>query len=572
MTETRTSTLRWLYAVSGRTKIHILLLTLIQMANGGIGAFTALLLRGIVDSAVKGTPEVFWRCVIQLLLLTAVEILLQTLSRWLNELAKSDLENRLKKRQTDTLLRKDYAAVSSVHSGEWMNRLTNDTVVVSTGCVEILPGIAGTTVRILSALAVLFWLDRMFALVLIPAGLFLILITSLFRKVLKRLHRQMQEKDGAVRIFLQERITNLMMIKSFAAEEQTSRDAGRYMQAHKDARMQKNYFVNFCNTGLTVSMESLYLFVVIYCAWQILQGRVSYGTLAAVMQLFGQIRAPLVSITGYLPKYYAMLASSERLMEAESFQDDWDGNLLSREEIDNLYENSLAEIGLRHADYAYYPVSTDSSTLNKENMPVVLKDLTLEIRKGEYVAFTGHSGCGKSTVLKLLMSMYPLDGGEKMIRCRDGTELPLTAEYRRLFAYVPQGNALMNGTIREIVAFSETGTVDENRMKQALRISCAEEFISELKNGADTLLGERGTGLSEGQMQRIAIARALYSEAPILLLDESTSALDAATEEKLLMNLRDLTDKTVIIVTHRPAALAICDRLLRFSENHVSEC
>ena len=157
-------------------------------------------------------------------------------------------------------------------------------------------------------------------------------------------------------------------------------------------------------------------------------------------------------------------------------------------------------------------------------------------------------------------------------RCRDGTELPLTAEYRRLFAYVPQGNALMNGTIREIVAFSETGTVDENRMKQALRISCAEEFISELKNGADTLLGERGTGLSEGQMQRIAIARALYSEAPILLLDESTSALDAATEEKLLMNLRDLTDKTVIIVTHRPAALAICDRLLRFSENHVSEC
>ena len=565
------SALRWLLEVTGKKKWYLVFLTMIQMAMGGVSVLFALLFRGLVDSASKGIREEFRHYVVLVIVLELVDIFLRALNRWLNELSRASLENMLKKRQTDVLLRKDYASVHTIHSGEWMNRLTNDTVIVTTGLVEIVPGIAGTLVRILTALLVLFMIDRLFALVLIPGGLFLIAITSLFRSVLKRMHKRMQEEDGKVRIFLQERISSLMMIKSFAAEDQTSRDVERYMQAHKDARMRKTYFSNICNTGLTATLDGLYLGGVIYCGWGILTSMVSYGTLVAAIQLLSQVRSPLVNLTGYLPMYYAMLASAERLMEAESFPDDWRGRHLSPVEAKVFYENRLAEISLQHADYAYYPTVPDSGTLSKENMPVVLNNLTLAIRKGEYVAFTGHSGCGKSTVLKILMSMYPLDGGTKTILCRDEVEIPLTAEYRRLFAYVPQGNQLMNGTIREIVSFSEAGKVDEARLVQALRIACADEFVQELEKGTETLLGERGTGLSEGQMQRIAIARALYSEAPILLLDESTSALDAKTEENLLSNLKHMTNKTVIIVTHRPAALAICDRILHFTESGVHE-
>ena len=174
------------------------------------------------------------------------------------------------------------------------------------------------------------------------------------------------------------------------------------------------------------------------------------------------------------------------------------------------------------------------------------------------MAFVGHSGCGKSTVLKLLMCMYTPDSGERFI---DGQEL--TAFHRSLFAYVPQGNALMNGTIREVVCFAEE--YDEQKLKNALTLACADEFVDNF----DTKLGEHGSGLSEGQMQRIAVARAIYADAPILLLDESTSALDESTERKLLENLKTLTDKTVIIVTHRKAALSVCDRVLEFSESGV---
>ena len=230
------------------------------------------------------------------------------------------------------------------------------------------------------------------------------------------------------------------------------------------------------------------------------------------------------------------------------------------EEIRRFYEDGLAAFGVRDVSFRY-------NRENADKMPIVLKNLSLEIEKGEYIAFTGHSGCGKSTVLKLLMCMYPIEEGSRFLRSEDGEERELTSACRRLFAYVPQGNALVSGTIREAVSLSDPSQADdEQRIREALRIACAEEFVDEQSEGIDTLLGERGTGLSEGQMQRIAIARAIFSGNPVLLLDEATSALDELTEAQLLRNLRRLTDKTVVIVTHRKAAFTICDRVIRFTE------
>ena len=550
-------TVQWLWQVPGRKKGYIAALTAIQILLGGYGVVYALLLRNIVNSAVSHDSRAFWHFVVFIVLLVLGQIALHAVVRWLNELSKSTLENALKQRLMNNILRRDYAAVSAVHSGEWLNRMTNDTVVVAGGYVEILPGLAGMVVRLISALVMLIVLDGKFAAILLPGGLLLIALTYAFRKVLKRLHKQMQESDGQLRIFLQERIGNLMMIKSFAAEEQTARETAEKTQAHKAARMKKNHFSNFCNIGFGAAMHGMYLFGVVYCAYGILTDTVSYDTLTAVMQLIGQVQAPFANISGYLPRWYAMTASAERLMEIEQFPEDNGEQALTFSQITDYYHNRFQSLGFQDACFTYAG----------EDMPVVLRGLNFIIRKGETVAFTGQSGCGKSTVLKLLLSMYPLDSGEKQV---DGH--PLTAAWRRLFAYVPQGNALMHGTIREIVSFALPEQAhDEEKLRRALQISCAEAFVSELEQDVDTELGERGTGLSEGQMQRLAIARAIFADNPVLLLDEATSALDEQTERQLLQNIRSLTDKTVIIVTHRPAALSICDRVLHFTENGVIE-
>ena len=539
-------TTRWLLRVPEKKKGYVIALTLLQAVSGSIGVVYALLLRSIVDSAVQGQAKRLRHYVILIIALIAFQLALAAVIRWLRELAKSSIENVFKQRLLEGILRRDYGQVSAVHSAEWVNRLTNDAAVVANGYADILPGLGGMIVKLLSAFIMILAIDKWFIGIFVPGGILLILCTWLFRGVLKRMHKKIQESDGRLRVFLSERISNLMLIKSYAGEEQTARGAAEKMQAHKAARMKRNRFSNLCNIGFGAAMHGMVLVGVIYCAYGILSGTVTYGTMTAIMHLTAQIQSPLANLTGFIPQWYAMLASAERLMEAESFAEE--NACAEIDEVLSYYREQFRVLGLREARFGYKPSG-------EEEMPVVLDHLNLEIRKGECIALTGPSGCGKSTVLKLLMCLYPLDGGERYI---DGQ--PLTATFRRLFAYVPQGNALMNGTIREIVSFADPAAAnDDARLRNALAIACADGFVDDL----DAALGERGSGLSEGQMQRIAIARAIFSESPILLLDEATSALDERTERQLLENLHKLTDKTVVIVTHRKAALEYCGRVVK---------
>ena len=451
-----------------------------------------------------------------------------------------------------------------------MNRLTSDTQVVASNLVSLLPELTGMIVRLIGAVGLLLALLPELMIVLLPLGIALILVSFLFRKKLKKLHKKIQEKDGALRIFLQERLGSMMILRIFGQEERTTGEAADYMKEHKAARMKRNRFSNLANIGFSLAMNGAYIGSAIYCGIGVYHGTVTIGTLTAVLQLVSQIQGPFANISGLLPRFYAMTASAERLMEAEAFPEDMPGRPLS--EAQEFYSARMAAFGLGGVSYAYYPPADSPDGISKEAVPDTVRNIDILIRKGEYVAFTGHSGCGKSTVLKLLMGIYSPDRGQRYALCNDGSRMELDTSWRRLFAYVPQSNLLISGTIREVVCFGEDGTSrDPGQIRQALRVACAEEFVDALENGIDTQLGERGSGLSEGQMQRLAIARAIYSGSPVLLLDEATSALDSATEQKLITNLKELTDRTVVIITHRPAALDICDRVLQFSEEGVME-
>ena len=543
------SPLRWVWRVSAGTRWEVLWLLVLNVLSGVSGVALAWALRNMIDRAVDGDGTGFLRQGGLFLGVILGQLLLGALIRRTHEHAAATLENRLKKRLFETLLYKDYASVTAVHSEEWMNRLVSDTTATANAIVSIVPQASGMLVMLLSAVGAVMVLLKAAVWAILPAGVALSLMGYLFRKRLKALHKDIREADGRVRVLLSERLSELMIVRSFRREGTAVRQGEAAMEDHRAARMRRNRFSNLANFAYGLLMRSLYAGAAIYCGYGILKGTVSYGTFAAVLQLVGQIQTPFANLSTYIPQYYAMIASAERLMEAEAFPDDCPQGQLAAGEIDDLYQNKFT--GLRFEDVSFsYPDRTERVE--------VLHHVTAEARKGETVAVVGPSGQGKSTLLKLLLCLYPVDGGQRLLLTTGGA-VPLTAAHRGLFAYVPQGNRIFSGTVREVLTFGD-GDVPEGDIQRALSVAAA-DFVDDLPQGLDTLLGERGAGLSEGQLQRLAIARAILSNHPVLLLDEATSALDEATEARLLSNLKAQTSRTVLIVTHRAKVRDACDRV-----------
>ena len=541
--------LRWVWRISAGTRWEVLWLLILNVLSGGSGVFLAWTLRDMIDAAVAGDGAGFLRKGGLFLGVILLQLLLRALIRHSHEHASATLENRLKKRLFETLLHKEYASVTRVHSEEWMNRLVSDTAVTATAIVSIVPQMSGMLVMLVSAVGAVLVMLKAAMWAIVPAGVIISLMGYLFRKKLKAMHKEIRETDGKVRVLLSERLSELMIVRSFRREQTAVRQGEEAMQKHRAARMRRNRFSNFTGFAYGLLMRSLYAGAAIYCGYGILKGTVSYGTFAAVLQLVGQIQTPFANLSTFLPQYYAMVASVERLMEAESFPDDCPEGQLDQEEIDRLYHGSFRGLRFENVSFAYP---------DREERVSVLKDVSAEAKKGEIVAVVGPSGQGKSTLLKLLLCLYPVDGGQRLLQTDAGEE-PLRAAHRGLFAYVPQGNRIFSGTVREALTFGD-GDVGDEAIWRALDVAAA-DFVRELPEGLETRLGERGAGLSEGQLQRLAIARALLSEHPILLLDEATSALDEGTEARLLDNLKRMTDRTVLIVTHRPRVREISDRV-----------
>ena len=350
-----------------------------------------------------------------------------------------------------------------------------------------------------------------------------------------------------MRARLQETLESLVVIRSFGAAMRVLEGLGALMNAQLAARERRAGGKAVSGAIFNLAMQLSYLAGFGYGCWGILTGRVSYGTLMALVQLVGQVRAPFASLSGLFPQTAAMSASCERLRASEPS---------ARMEALPPDGSSFGALCFRGVQFGY----TDGLQ--------VLMGFNAEVRTGEFVAITGPSGIGKSTMLMLALGMEDPSAGTVEIEFvnRDGSVEAISASELApgTFAYVPQGNMLMSGSICEAITLAGEATVDRVALANALYAACASEFVDALPAGIESQLGEHGSGLSEGQMQRLAVARAVYSGAPVLLLDECTSALDEAIEREMLNRLREL-GRTVVIVTHRPAALDICDRTICLS-------
>lgn len=545
----------WIFGVSGKLKLGVLLLVLLNSAISISAVAFALVLREAIDGAVSGNKMVFLKFVIILGLIMLGQIAARGVIRFLDEYVRSGMENVIKTRLYETILSRKYSAITAFHTGELLNRITNDAVVVADGFVQIIPGIIAMLVKLAGAAAVLFVLDYRFSVIFFAGGGLVLIFTTLFRRVMKKLHKDVQAADGVLRSYLSENLGSLMVLKTFGAERKSIDTSKQYMDKHRFMRMKRNRFSNICNVGFGLVMNGGYIFGLCWCSFGILHGSITYGTLSAVLQLVDQLWAPLANMTGYLPKFYGMLSSAERCMELETLEEEHVESQFSRDYCRELYKDMTA-------------IECKNITFRYED-DIILENADISIGKGELITIMGNSGAGKSTLLKLLLAIYEPEKGTLEIKT-EKESYALTEKYRKMFAYVPQGNFLMSGNVTSAIASLDdtSADVDMDKVKAVAHIACADTFVEKLEHGYDTLIGERGMGISEGQAQRLAIARALYTDAPVLLLDEATSALDEQIEKKVLKNIRELTDKTVIIVSHRKAVLEVCDRCVVLEDKH----
>lgn len=536
------ATFRWSRCVH----LRIVLICLITVAVTLFSLCFTIATKGLVDGAVSSNMNQLRKYAILLGLLILIQHGLSAVRAVVRLRATTDLQKTMQGMLVKELLSKEYPGLKGYHSGELVNRVFSDMNVVKNGVMSILPNFIGVAVSFIGAAAILIAMDWHFVILMLVGGLLGLAVVLLFRKPLKDRHKRMQEAEGALHADMQETLENVRLIKSSVSEQR----AVQRITGHQDflarEQIRQGMFSFWMNNSMGLVFELSWLFCMIWGCINIYHGNLTYGSLAAMIQLIGRIQGPIANSLSMASQAYGVTSSAERLLELTDLPDE--------EETQKLPD--FDEIRMDNITFKY-----------DDGVEEVLQSINWTIHKGDFLALTGMSGGGKTSLFQLLLGIYKPTSGRLDFVLGD-TVVPASRGTRSLFAYVPQGNTLFSGTLRDnLTMFTDSATDEE--IDRAVKAACIDHVVADI--GLDAVLGERGVGLSEGQAQRVAVARALLTGAPILLLDEATSALDEKTEAKLLKNISKMRDKTCIIVTHRRAALNICDYVLHIADGKMTQ-
>ena len=631
------ATYAWLFAQSKAQHGRIVALSVLCALQAAVLVSFALACRAVIDQAVAGNVDGLLASAAALAGVIVSQLVLRLAINGTQERIRARFALELRKSMLDSIFAARYGNVLRFHSGELSNRMFSDVQVVSNGVSTIIPSFVSMIAQLVFAIAVLALISPPMVALFVGAALLSFVLARTLRGRLKALHRAVQEKEGAVRVFLQEALEHQLVIRSFGAQPATSAHADVLQEDHFAAQMRRRGWSIAANASFAFFFNALYAVALTWCAFALLHGTMSYGTLMAVLQLVARIQAPVSSLSGMLPQLYQTLASAERLMEvaelprsenrlpmtaaefyqrfsgvricdlAFSYRDEEGG--CEAEAVDALVcdavDGEAAEVLSDAVDGALAADAAEAERGDARERPVAaspegeVASLFCDgafVPKGSFVVVEGPSGSGKSTLFKLVLGAYDADGfayefADDAPECGEAADgedsgalaisdapainaavaaCPASQVPPRVFAYVPQDNFLFAGSVRENVAFAASDATDD-QVKRACEAACAWGFVKELPQGIDTMIGEHGQGLSQGQLQRLAIARAVCSGAPIMVLDEVTSALDDATEAAVLANIAALPGKTVFVAAHRAKAREFATMRLRVENGMMRE-
>lgn len=469
---------------------------------------------------------------------------LRICSIWVRNILGIKAQNRMQQRMLDRILRSEWTGKESHHSGDVLNRLEQDVGTVVSFLTETIPSTISVVAMFVGAFLYLFSMDKVLAFVIVGIIPVFVLLSKLYIGQMRRLTRQVRDSDSKVQSVLQETIQHRMLIKTLESDSvmvdrlESTQSELRHRVVKRTAFSVVSNFI--LNAGFSVG----YLIAFLWAALRMADQTLTFGGMTAFLQLVNRIQGPARDLTRLAPVFVGVFTAAERLMELEE-------NPLE-EQGDPIPLTAPCGVRLEHITYAY-----DDGDSN------VIEQLDFDFYPGSCTAVLGETGAGKTTLIRLILALlHPNEG--KVILYNQQEQKELSPLMRCNFVYVPQGNTLMSGTIRDNLRLGKLNATEEE-IKAALEMSCA-SFVMELPDGLDTVCTEAGGGLSEGQAQRISIARALLRNRPIMLFDEATSALDPETERQLLHNILSHHDKTVIFITHRPAVVDYCDQTLHLQK------
>lgn len=542
--------MKWLGHYSRPFIGRIALVMSVNILNSILALVMALVSKHIIDSATGGVRD---RVIFMIVVYFAMIVCMQLFDVALT-LVGTMLSERfsfgIRKQLYDKILSSKWLEIQSYHTGDLMTRMTSDAGTIADGIITTIPGIITLFLELIMVFFTLFYyspLLAVFALLIAPV---VVVMGWWLGGKLKKLQVKVQESEAAYRSFLQESIANLLIMKSFSNEKYASDRLVDLREKRFFWVFKKMKFSLVSSTSMSMSFQLGYIVAFTYGALQLAAKAITYGTMSVFLTLVNRVQAPIMQLAQQIPRAVSVLASAGRVIELQNIETE-----------EYAAENIKAEnIGLKveHLNFGY----SDEQ---------VLRDVNLNVKPQEMIAVVGESGIGKTTLIRLVMSFMKPDSGSVIFYNKDGEEELANASCRKFISYVPQGNTLFSGTIRENIRMGRLDATQEE-MLEALRMTASYEFVMNLPKGLDTVIGERGHGLSEGQAQRIAIARALVRKAPFMILDEATSALDEETELAVLEGISKQSPKpTCLVITHRMSVLRYCDREVKLENKKVNE-
>lgn len=544
------SNIKWMYNITKPFIKYLIIIILLGAAASIIDIYRAVISKHLIDSAVSKQTHIMINMAAMFAVTIVIELVIRGISTVLTSKCNIEISNNIQRSLFSKIINTKWSEFRKYHSGDMLTRMTSDVDAVTSIITNTIPTLISLSVLFIGSFAAFLFLEPLLGVILIVLSPITIIVSKYFSVKLKKLYLKFQEIESKYRSVLNESIQNIVIIKSFCLEESNINNIKNIQRDRTALTIAKSKIGVFANSIMVSGFWINYFLVFGWGAFKLYKNTATFGSVTAMISLIGNIQGPISSMAMLIPQVIAALGSTERLRQLENLQSDF-----SKIQYNKI---NTAEIIYKNVSFSY-----------KEKTPI-LKNVSINIKAGETAALIGASGQGKTTFIHLLLALiYPEKGN---IFMKDGSnDINVSSSTRKFISYVPQGNTLFSGTIRENLMFGNPKATEEE-IEEALKNASAYEFVKKSPEGLDTVLGERGTGVSEGQAQRLAIARALLHKKPILLLDEATSALDADTEIKVLEAIKNLNPApTCIIITHRTTALNICNKVYKIQDNSVME-